>query len=776
MSNIHYEPPATIANFMASEKFYNFIIGPVGSSKTTGILFKILYHAARQKPGPDGIRRTRWVVVRNTLPQLKDTTLNSFFTWFKPGEAGEWRVTDNKFIFKFDDIYAEVLFRPLDTADDVHRVLSLEVTGAILDEFVEIPKAIVEALSARCGRYPSAKDGGPTWWGMWGASNPGNEDDWWYNWLYEEKPENLGYFEQPSGFTPQAENIENLPGGHGYYHNLMVGKSAAWVKQFIEVKWGYSLRGKPVFRTFNPELHIARSPLIYNPHLPVVMGFDAGLTPAAIFGQQDSNGRVLVMRELVSENMGAKRFCREKVKPLLNSTFPHANLLVLADPAVSQRAQTDERSVKQVLEEELGVRVKPAYSNTLTDRLGAVEEYLTRLTEVGPAYLVDPSCKTLIRGFTSGYRYPVNQKGVTGDSPEKNFYSHCFVAGTLVATPTGSRAIERLMPGDVVLTHGGQQRVTATMNSEADATVEMVFSDGTSLRCTPDHPFITARGVVRADAVQYTDVLFSNKETPCTSSSRGLGSTANRAVTWLLRRVKTCVGRGTSTERCGYTTTALYRTDTMSTTSTMTGGTTPSVTSGVSPAKSTPPTTRGSGSTPATLPYCEVSKLHKKPRKRGTDPQRAASGTLCTVRRWLQACLTRSVRACIVGEHSPANGAKRSEGSAPPRANPLLGAPPGSITSREPARIAEGGSSATSTQSNRHVVRLAARRYLEQRVRVYDLTVESAHVFYANGILVSNCHDANQYMCMGFLRESQRDAQKRKGGFTIPRFANSYAF
>ena len=97
---------------------------------------------------------------------------------------------------------------------------------------------------------------------------------------------------------------------------------------------------------------------------------------------------------------------------------------MLADPAVSQRAQTDERSVKQVLEEELGVRVKPAYSNTLTDRLGAVEEYLTRLTEVGPAYLVDPSCKTLIRGFTSGYRYPVSNKGQVGDSPEKNSYSH----------------------------------------------------------------------------------------------------------------------------------------------------------------------------------------------------------------------------------------------------------------------------------------------------------------------------------------------------------------
>ena len=424
MSNIHYAPPPVVASFISSEKFYNFIIGPVGSSKTTGILFKILYHAARQRPGPDGIRRTRWVVVRNTLPQLKDTTLNSFFTWFKPGEAGEWRVTDNRFVFSLGDVHAEVLFRPLDTPDDVHRVLSLEVTGAILDEFVEIPKEIVEALSARCGRYPSAKDGGPTWWGMWGASNPGNEDDWWYDWLYEKRPENLGYFEQPSGFSDTAENLENLPGGVGYYQNLAVGKSPSWVKQFIEVRWGFSLSGKPVYRMFRPELHVSTSPLIFNPHLPLVMGFDAGLTPSAIFGQQDPYGRVLVLSELTSDNMGAKRFCREKIKPLLANKFAGAKVAIVADPAVKQRAQTDERSVAMVLEEELGLRVKPAFSNTLTDRLGAVEDFLSRLTDVGPAFLIDPSCKALIRGFTSGYRYPVNAKGRVGDSPEKNAYSH----------------------------------------------------------------------------------------------------------------------------------------------------------------------------------------------------------------------------------------------------------------------------------------------------------------------------------------------------------------
>jgi hypothetical protein len=423
--SIDYTPEPIADAFLQSEKFYNFIVGPVGSAKTTAILFKIVYHASKQAPSPvDGIRRTRWVIVRNTMQQLKDTTLNSFFTWFKHGQAGTWKASTNTFVFRFADIEAEVLFRPLDTPDDVSRVLSLEVTGAILDEFVEIPKEIVESLSGRCGRYPSKKDGGATWWGMWGASNPGNEDDWWYTWLYDQKPSNMGFFIQPSGFSPEAENIENLPGGRGYYTNLAEGKSPQWVKQFIEVKWGYSIRGKPIYTSFNPEVHVAKQPLQFNPHLPLVIGFDAGLTPAAIFGQQDPQGRVLILRELTSENMGARRFCREKIRPLLNREFRDADLVIQADPACGQRAQTDERSVRQVLEEELGVRVYPAHSNTLTDRLGAVDSLLTRLVEGQAAYLVDPSCKVLIRGFTSGYRYPVNNKGVKGDSPEKNAYSH----------------------------------------------------------------------------------------------------------------------------------------------------------------------------------------------------------------------------------------------------------------------------------------------------------------------------------------------------------------
>lgn len=437
--SVSYTPTPTGQAVMFSLKKYTWVIGPVGSGKSVACIMKILYHAKRQAPNPEtGIRQTRFVVVRNTNKELQDTTLKSFFQWFPPGVAGEWKATPKTFVFRYDDVHCEVMFRALDTPDDVSSVLSLEITGAMIDEFVEIPREIVDAIQSRCGRYPSKKEGGCSWRGVWGASNPGTQDSWWYDWLYEVWPDEEGgaeaqdkamnFYEQPSGFSPDAENLENLPPYKGdsneYYRELAIGKKPDWVKQYIEVEWGYSQRGKPVYKAFNRELHVAKQSLKYNPHLPLILGFDAGLTPAMTFMQQDSFGRVLILDELVSEGMGAQRFCREKVKPMLARKYRDAVILVAADPATKQRAQTDEKTVASVLEKELGVKVKGASSNDLAARLGAVDGFLTLLTEAGPALLIDPACKNTIAGFASGYRYAINTKGVAADKPDKNAYSH----------------------------------------------------------------------------------------------------------------------------------------------------------------------------------------------------------------------------------------------------------------------------------------------------------------------------------------------------------------
>lgn len=437
MASLNYKPSPTcedfIRDYIPHELFYNFIVGPYGSGKTSAILFKLAFLASLQEPSPlDGIRRTRAVIVRNTGNQLNDTTIPSWNIWFKDGIAGHWKATTKTFILRFADVECEVLFRPLDTPDDVSRVLSLEVTFAILDEFVEIPKEIVEALSGRCGRYPSKVEGvGATNWGMWGASNPGEEDNWWYSFLGVEdpslRPENVTYYHQPSGLSQEAENLENLPGGRGYYENLAKGKSPAWVKQFIDAEWGYTIAGKPVVPTFNREIHVSRVALKYDPYLPVVIGYDPGMNSALLFGQQDLYGRLHVLAELVLSGYGAQRMAEDRLVPFLKAKFQNAEVVIAPDPAANSRTPTNESTVVDVLKSFKYRKywtVEIDDTNLLGPRLEAIEHFTTRLTEKGPALVIDPSCRALIRALSGGWRYETTKKDTEKLHPEKNVHSH----------------------------------------------------------------------------------------------------------------------------------------------------------------------------------------------------------------------------------------------------------------------------------------------------------------------------------------------------------------
>lgn len=439
MASIAYTPDKTIAEFIAdytpNSLFYSFIIGPVGSGKTTGALMKIPYMAKLQDPSPiDGIRRTKFVVVRNTAAQLRDTSVASWNYWFKDGQAGSWKATKNEFVLRFDDVECTVLFRALDTPDDVNRVLSLEITGAVLDEFVQIPKEIVEALSGRCGRYPPKIEGGCTNFGVWGSSNPGETETFWHDFLVENRPENVAYFHQPSGLSPEAENLGNLP--PGYYENIIKGKSPAWVSVFVHAEWGHTCAGRPVIPTFNRDLHVAKTQLIPNPHTPLVIGYDPGMNTALIFGQADSYGRLLVLDELILEGYGAQRMCTDRLIPLLNQKYRGFEVIIAPDPACQSRTQTNESSVLDVLKEPRFKKywsVKVGPTNLIAPRLEAIEGFTTRLTEKGPALLIDPRCRTIIKALASGWRYEKTQKGNEKEVPEKNISSHPGDALTYLA-------------------------------------------------------------------------------------------------------------------------------------------------------------------------------------------------------------------------------------------------------------------------------------------------------------------------------------------------------
>lgn len=423
---IDFQVIQSLDDFFYSDKFIALVIGPVGSTKTTAGIMKILHHASQMAPCKDGVRRSRAIWVRNTREQLRDTSIPDFLKWLPDGIAGTFLKTEYKFMLRLGDIECEVLFRGLDDANDVRRLLSLQASFFIFDEFREIHPDIFNAAQGRLGRYPDkmmngvgcVKDDGGANAHLWGMSNPPDMDTFWED-LVTDPPDNVHITIQPSGLSPEADWVEFLPAD--YYDNLAQGKTEDWIDVYIHAKFGKSLSGQPVFKSFNRPTHVAKEPIKpMSSSNPLLIGVDAGLTPSAVIGQVIHDGRVVIYDALTSDGMGALRFVREKLKPVLANKFTGYRAQIIIDPAAFQRVQTDERTVADIYKAE-GFAVKPARTNSVAARIAAVDKFLTRSVDGKSGVLVCPDgASPLIHALAGKYRYKINTKGERDESPEKS--------------------------------------------------------------------------------------------------------------------------------------------------------------------------------------------------------------------------------------------------------------------------------------------------------------------------------------------------------------------
>ena len=454
MIDFKYKPDGEVLKeFMKDDTFFRGIRGPVGSGKSVACCIEVFRRALGQAKSADGIRKSRWAIIRNTNPQLRTTTIKTWLDWFPENEWGKfnWSVPYTHRIKK-GDIDLEVIFLALDRPEDVKKLLSLEVTGIWINEARELGKSIIDACTMRVGRYPSMRDGGPTWTGVIADTNAPEEDHWWPIMSGEVpvpdhipreqakmlvKPTNWRFYTQPSGmvevkdedgeiedYAPNkvAENVKNML--KSYYPNLVQGKTKSWIDVYVMNRLGTIQDGKPVYAMFVTDTHVAKEEIPVAASLPLYVGIDFGLTPAAVLGQK-VRGRWLIQSEIVAIDMGIVRFA-EVLREELATRFPDCpDVLIFGDPAGDFRAQTDESTPFHILRG-AGLRAVPAPSNSVDLRLEAVSSQLNKMSEGKPAFLLDRRCSTLIKGFEGGYSY--RRMEVSGeryaDKPDKNMYSH----------------------------------------------------------------------------------------------------------------------------------------------------------------------------------------------------------------------------------------------------------------------------------------------------------------------------------------------------------------
>lgn len=421
MSNINLEFPDTLTHFLQSNKRVRAIRGPVGSGKSVACAAELLLRAARQTPDADGIRRTRMVIVRNTLQQLKTTCLPTVETILRP--IMNFKVSDSTIQIRAGDIHSDWILLPLDTPQNIQRLLSLELTMAWASEFRELNPEVLNAVLSRCGRYPSRMNNGqgPTFYGLIQETNSFSEDSPWYDVLEAEGalPSTWDYFIQPGGMDEDAENRDNLP--PTYYEDLLESNPPEWSDQYIHNLITPSLSGQAVFRnSFDHDYHVAEHELIPSRGHPLIIGLDTGRNPAAVICQVNHTGRMFVMQECYAENMGMERFLEEHLRPaLFEERFAGLPSYIVIDPAGLQKSQIGEESVVSMIQGE-GFECKTAQTNNIDPRLRAVDKWLGRSMGREPAMLFDSvGCPQLITAIRSTYRYKIKKDGELDAKPEK---------------------------------------------------------------------------------------------------------------------------------------------------------------------------------------------------------------------------------------------------------------------------------------------------------------------------------------------------------------------
>lgn len=438
--DLNWATPGPVSTrYMLETNKVNILNGPVGGGKTRTNFAKAIRLACLQAPSKtDGVRKFKLCVVHANYRQLWRSTIPS---WWKtiPKAAGDWTgavdgPAKHCVCFKLPDgtvVDLQVDFIAIgeNKAEDVMR--GYEPTAFFLNELDLLANEVYTFARGRTGRYPEMSEGGPSWHGILSDCNAPEETSWLYADIFQKEAElqDVLLLRQPSGLSDQAENIDNLP--LGYYRDQMSGQPDWYIARMIKNIPGFSRRGKPVYPEYSDEIHYAGRPLEAIIGLPLVIGMDAGGSPAGSIKQRAPNGQWRILAELVSEQgTGPIRFGQDMAR-LLRELFPnHREIHAWADPSAAYGADTKmgEKSWIEIVENETGLRINPAPTNEQIPRLEAVRLPLTKLLEGGqPAVLVSSRCPVIREAFNSGYCYLLMQ--VPGpkryaEKPDKGKFSH----------------------------------------------------------------------------------------------------------------------------------------------------------------------------------------------------------------------------------------------------------------------------------------------------------------------------------------------------------------
>jgi phage terminase large subunit len=317
--------------------------------------------------------------------------------------------------------------------------------------------------------------------------------------------------------------------------------------------------------------------------------------------------------------------------------------------------------------------------------------------------------------------------------------NHCFVGSTQVETINGNKSIESIAPGDLVKTSQGYNRVLKRWNNGLKQVKEYTLQFDTfslSLVCTSDHLIKTNQGWTRVSELKSGVTVYLSKSSMEKYSgytpANGISPEAQQGCTLL----------------SGNTITAKFLKDTMCITKMKTLGITGLKTLSASQQANILASTAKNGLKKILNGLNLFIPLELQRRLNGTEARKAGNGTGNTERKCISYGNMFLWLVTYAGKHTKQN-TQQEVNFAPTLVNPHTAAGLVLTTKQGSASLVEANLLQTNIQKF-NVVAVNVGQTKESKV--YDLTVEGQHEYFANGVLVHNCMDSARY-CFTRLAE-----------------------
>ena len=390
---------------------------------------------------------------------------------------------------------------------------------------------------------------------------------------------------------------------------------------------------------------------------------------------------------------------------------------------------------------------------------GSIEDGIAHL-KAFKRIVVHDRCKHTGREFrTYSFKKDARTGAVMPIVADKN--NHCIAHGELVETARGQVPIQDVVIGDMVLTRQGLRRVYSAGLTSSSREIWELKAGRRTLRATRDHEVYTfSRGLVRMDALRYSDVVYVRKDAGWRRLRySGTGATLGKGIQRLLDCLTETISvdpsvmgtRFTFTELFGKMRTALSQRVITSITGTLTPAIMPLKTwnaylplntgCGIQNDQNC-----GSGGLNTLRAFDRAPPL-------GTALQRGLRSISALVR-WLMSASSQNLSLAHNALRSSCLerlGTKTSFAQTPASQRP--GEIAGSMMRTGYAEDATKYSGAAAmTGSGFALASVSSLRDSGMRGPVYDLSVEGDPEFIASGIVVSNCLDSIRYSLNGFIK------------------------